>query len=153
MERTTLVKAVVAAVVFAAAGYFVGAKFGNLTNIDAAKKAKDCRGHDCDILIKFTCVDDSHPTTATCVPYAENDLVLVSRGKKIVFSLDSTDDFKFDGAEGIKFTSANSDGYFPCQSQGPKKFKCDNNGPPSEMYKYSIYVQGMNKVDPFVVNY
>jgi len=156
MQKTTLVTAVVAAVVFAVAGYIVGAKFGKVTTINLAQKAKDCRGHDCDVMIKFTCVDDLHPTTATCVPYAENDLILVSHGKKIEFNLDSTDDFKFDGTEGIKFTSANAGSFFPCQSQGPKKFKCENNLPnatPSEMYKYSIYVQGMIKVDPFVVNY
>ena len=156
MQKTTFVTAVVAAAVFGLVGWFAASKSAKVTILSHPQKAKDCRGRDCDVTIKFDCVDPSQPTVTTCAPYAEHEVILVTHGKKIEFNLDATDDFKFDGTEGIKFTSANAGSFFPCQSQGPKKFKCENNLPnatPSEMYKYSIYVQGMIKVDPFVVNY
>ena len=156
MQRTTLAIAVVAAVVFGLVGWYAGSKSAKVTFLSHTQQTKDCRGRDCDNKIKFDCVDPAHPTAATCVPYPEYDVLLVTHGKKIEFNIDSPADFKFDPTDGIKFTSANSGSFFPCQSQGPKKFKCDNNipdGTPSDVYKYSIHVQGMNRVDPFVVNY
>ena len=152
MQRTTVVAAVVAAVAFGVVGYFVGAKSGKVTMLTHPHKAKDCRGNDCDVTIKFDCGTLTVPTP--CEPYAEHEVILVTHGKKIKFTIDTTTTYLFE-SDGIKFTSSNADSYFTCSSQAQgKKFDCDiSANTPSDVYKYWIKVQGMATVDPWAVAY
>ena len=84
MERTTLVTAVVTAVVFAGAGYIAGAaKPGKVTILKHPHAAKTCRGQDCDIQIKFDCADPVHPSPSTCEPYAEFEVIATDKDRKI----------------------------------------------------------------------
>lgn len=147
MQRTTLVTALVAAVVFAVVGWFVGSQTGRVSVLKHGHKSQDCRGKDCDIKIKVDCIDLAHPSAATCEAYADDEVALVSPGKKMNFDID-TPNFVFD-TDGIKF----ADAHIPCQPAGPKKYKCDIAADtPVNLYKYSIRIKGLDQVDPWVVN-
>ena len=79
---------------------------------------------------------------------------MVTPNHKIEFTINTTANFAFDQTDGIKFTSSNAGTYFPCQPQG-QKYRCDNNlpdGTPLDVYKYRIFIQGFDYVDPWVVN-
>ena len=169
MQKSTLVTAVVTAVVFAGAGYIVGgAKPGKVTILKHPHAAKSCRGQDCDIQIKFYCADSVPPSAGTCEPYAEFEVISTDKDRKIKFALvnpASTTNYIFDPTDGIKFTGAlsgnpNFSSYFSCAPQsggGPQdKFTCKvdiPSGTPPDVYKYAIHIQGFSIVDPWVVNY
>ena len=79
--------------------------------------------------------------------------MLTDPNHKIEFEVDSTTTHEFD-TDGIKFTSSNSTGWFPCQAQGNTKYKCDiKDKTPAGLYKYRILIKGLSEVDPWVVNY
>ena len=152
--QKTIVTVLVTAVVFALGGWFAASKTGKVTLLSHAHMYKDCRGKDCDVTIQFACVDATNPTT--CEPYPVEELILVNPKYKIRFAIDPTTNFAFDSTDGIKFTSANADGYLPCTYKSKQKYECDNNipsGTASDAYKYQIHVQGMTIVDPWIVNY
>ena len=169
MQKSTLVTAVVTAVVFAGAGYIVGgARPGKVTILKHPHAAKSCRGQDCDIQIKFDCADSVPPSAGTCEPYAEFEVISTDKDRKIKFALinpASTTNYIFDPTDGIKFTGAlsgnpNFSSYFSCAPQtggGPQdKFTCKvdiPSGTPPDVYKYAIHIQGFSIVDPWVVNY
>ena len=107
----------------------------------------DCGGRDCSIVIKFAC------GVFTCEAYPDKEVVLTDPNHKIEFEVDSTTTHEFD-TDGIKFTSSNSTGWFPCQAQGKTKYKCDiKDKTPAGLYKYRILIKGLSEVDPWVVNY
>jgi hypothetical protein len=156
MERPMAVGvALVTAVVVGVAAYFAGTRHGRVTILSHEHKAKDCRGGgNCDVTIKFDCVDQTDPSTCEPYPY-QAEVIQTKPGYKINFEIDTTTSFLFDPTDGIKFTSTNSNSYFDCKAQGGnKKYKCDiaNNTPP-ELYKYQIHVTGMNIVDPWGIVY
>ena len=160
MQTTTVVAALVTGVVFAVGGYVLGTKSGKVTPLTHKPTGKSCGSGDCNVTIGFDCVDPTHPTNTTCVPYADPDVVVMRTGHKIKFKIDSThNDFKFDSADGIKFTSSNvQTGWLPCTPQGGsgKDYSCDNNiptGTDPDAYKYAIHIIGFSIVDPFMVNY
>ena len=149
MQRTTLVTALVTALVFAVGGWYVGSMRTKVSILKHGHQSKDCRGNDCDVKIKIDCTDPAHPSAATCEPYADIEVALVSPGKKINFDVD-TAGFEFD-TDGIKF----ADTHIACQPSGSsgKKYKCDiAANTPVNLYKYSIRIKGLDPVDPWVVN-
>jgi hypothetical protein len=146
MQRATVVTSLIAAAVFAVVGWFVGSQSGKVSFLSRPPSG-DCRGKDCTVNILFDC------TSNPCVPYADRDVILTTSNHKIEFQIDPTTNYDFDQSDGIKFTSGNANGYFPCQPQGKKKYKCDiASGTPPGLYKYWVHVQGLNVVDPWVVN-
>ncbi len=155
--QKTAVAVLVTAVVFALGGYyFARSKPPQVTLLNHAHKYQDCRGKDCDVTIKFDCGDAANP--ATCAPYADDELILVNAEHKMKFTIDPTTHYDFDPSDGIKFTSANANGWLPCHPQphSTTVFVCENHIPPgtaSDAYKYQIHVQGMTIVDPWAVNY
>ena len=155
--QKTAVAVLVTAVVFALAGYYVaGSRPPQATLLKHAHQYHDCRGKDCDITIKFVCVDAAN--ASTCEPYADYELILVNAEHKMKFTIDPTTNYDFDPNDGIKFTSTNANGWLPCspQAHNTKVFGCENHIPPgtaSDAYKYQIHVQQMTIVDPWAVNY
>ena len=147
MEKTTLFTAVVTAAVFAGAGYIVGAKSAKILYPTHPHVGKSCKGGNCDIDIKIAC------ESATCIPYADPEVVVVDTGYKIKFTIDNSTSYLFDASDGIKFTSP----FFTCSTNpARKKSECDVTIPPGTplgFYKYSIHVTGLAVVDPWVVNY
>ena len=145
MTRTALVAATAAAVVFAAVGFLLGANGGRI--LSHPHNSDDCRGRDCVVTIKFDC------TLFTCEPFADKEVILVTPNHKIQFDIDSSKSYEFE-TDGIKFTSANANGWFDCQPQGKTQFKCDiKTGTPPDLYKYWIKIKTLKVVDPWVVNY
>jgi len=144
MRAKTLGAMVAVGLVVAAAGFFVGS---SVSIQKYPHKGDDCRGRDCSIVIKFAC------GVFTCEAYPDKEVVLTDPNHKIEFEVDSTTTHEFD-TDGIKFTSSNSTGWFPCQAQGKTKYKCDiKDKTPAGLYKYRILIKGLSEVDPWVVNY
>ena len=143
--RTTIVTALLTAVVFAVAGCALVPRADKVVILKHPHGSKDCRGKDCDVTIKFVCVDSKDPKT--CAPYAAEEVILVNPNHKIEFSLDGRD-YEFDTG-GIRFSA----GRFDCSAQGPRKYKCDNREAAPGLYKYEIRIRNMEPVDPWVVNY
>jgi hypothetical protein len=147
MQRATLVTAFVAALVFGVAGWFVGAKSAKVGILKHDHKSQDCRGRDCDAKIKVDCVDPANPSAATCEPYAVEEVLRVSNGKKIMFEI-ADPGYEFD-TDGIKFASSS----FVCTPNGPRKYKCEVDAATTpDVYKYSIKLKNLDRVDPWVVN-
>jgi len=151
MQRANVVTALVAAVVFGVAGYLLAPGSGKVTILTHPHKIKDCRGADCDVTILFDC------TGSPCEPYTDNEVIQVNTGHKIKFKI-SNSTYAFDPTDGIKFTSANSGNWLPCNPQGSTtdKYDCTNNipaGTPTDIYKYQIHITGLTVVDPWMVNY
>jgi hypothetical protein len=159
MQRITVVTALVTAVVFAAAGWVVGSKFGKVTILlKHSHEEKNCKGVDCKVDIKIDCVDPSHPSAATCEAYSDKAEVIRfdDKNKAIDFEI-KTSGFDFNQTDGIKFTTFNDgDKYFtPCTPGGStKKYTCAINGAKQYiLYKYSIHIETLDPTDPWVVNY
>jgi len=156
MQTKMIVTALVTAVVFGVAGWFVASKTAKVKpppheHINPNK----CSSGDCNVTIKFACITPASPTADTCDIYADPEVVLIKPGKQIKFTIDNTYGFPFDQTDGIKFTSSNS-GSFVCTPNGNQKYKCDNTlaaDAPIEAYKYQIHVTGFDIADPWVVNY
>ncbi len=155
MQGTTVVTALVTAVVFGVAGWFLAPNSGKVTILTHPHPLpRECRGNDCDVTIKLDCAGSA------CEPYAEYDVILVNTGHKIKFTIDNPphSNYAFDQTDGIKFISPNSGTYLPCAPQGQTqdKYTCDNNippGTPTDIYKYQIHITGLPIVDPWMVNY
>ena len=151
MQSSVVITALFTAAAFGVGGWYLGAKTGKVAVLTHAHKSKDCKGKDCDVTIKFDCVDPSKP--ATCEPYAEEEVILTTSKHKIEFNIDKSTSYEFD-TDGIKFTSANSNGWFDCKADGKQKYTCDiSKDTPADLYKYSIRVKGMDVADPWIVNY
>jgi hypothetical protein len=158
MQRPMVVLVtLVAAVVFAVAGYFAGLRFGKVAILKHQHNAQDCRGQGtCQIEINVDNCDASHPDPSTCDVYAVEELILIDKkNSKIDFKI-ATNGFAFDQKDGIKFTTYNSgDQYFACSPQG-QGYKCQNNipdGTPATGYKYVMHIQNLGYVDPWIVSY
>jgi hypothetical protein len=150
MDRTTVITAMATAVVFALGGWFTGTHASKVTILKHKHLSKDCTGKDCAVDIQFDCVDPSDPHT--CEAYALQEVLLTTANHKIEFTIDAMTSFEFD-TKGIEFTSTHSNGYFPCESQGKQKYKCDmSKDTPPDLYKYQIPIKGMDTTDPWVVN-
>jgi len=146
MQTSMIVKLLVTAIVFAGGGWFAATQSVKVTTRGHPPPA-DCRGKDCNVTIMFNC--DASP----CVPYALPEVILTKPNYKIQFEIDPATNYTF-ASDGIKFPSGTAGTNFACQAQGSKKFKCDiKPGTPPDIYKYAIHVQGLDVVDPWVVNY
>jgi hypothetical protein len=158
MQRQMVVVALVTAVIFAVAGWFVGLRQpGKVTVLKHQHNGQDCRAKGtCQIEINIDNCDSAHPDPTTCDVYSVEELTLIdSNNGKIDFKI-ATNGFAFDQRDGIKFTSYNSgDQYFPCNPQG-QGFTCQNkipSGTPGAGYKYVIHVVNLGYVDPWIVSY
>ncbi|MEO7761127.1 MAG: hypothetical protein ABIS68_04345 [Casimicrobiaceae bacterium] len=148
MQRTTVVAAFVAAVVFSIVGWLVGSQSHNVTPPSKPPSA-ECKGNECTIEILFDCA------LTPCVPFPDREVVLTSvkNAIKIKFQINDKK-YEFNQSDGIKFTSSNSNGYFLCTPQGKQGYECKTEKEiPGGVYKYSIHVEGLSVVDPWVVNY
>lgn len=159
MQKTTLVTAGVAAVVFGLVGWFAGSQSGKVTILKTSRETKPCQGAaDCKVDIEIQCVNLSRPTPTTCDSYAyKAEVITINAGNAAIDFDIKTPGFDFEQSDGIRFTSLNNgDKVFGCTPQGGanKKFKCIITGAtPSTIYKYSIHIKGLDPTDPWVVNY
>lgn len=152
MTRTTVVTALVAAVVFAVAGFLVGTKSGNLVPRHKHDQT-DCTAKDeCPIKINVDCA-----LLVVCEPYPEYEVVLTKsdkKEKKLAYTIDQTT-YEFDSG-GIQFTSLNDgDKYFTCSvGDTTKQYNCKiDKDTKAALYKYRILVKGLDPVDPWIINY
>ena len=165
MRNTTMVSAVVAAVVFGVGGWLVGTQFKAQQGgrVHLVKKdhphggPKNCKGQSRTITIKFDCDDPSNPTPDTCVPYPDQEAILVGSGDNFTFKIDPHfNQFNFDPNTGIQVTVGipqGPGGNFPCTYQNGNIFNCSvTAGAKLGLYKYMIQILNFDRVDPWIVN-
>jgi hypothetical protein len=158
MQSKTLVTVLITAVVFAVGGWLVGSKTAIVgkTPRTQTPTSQDCRKQaTCKIDIYVDACDADHPNPTTCDVYALQDVTLIEGGiSKIDFNI-KTQGFKFESSDGIAFTALNNGNQiFSCHPQGGN-YRCDVSNPSGANgpFKFTIHVQHLNVVDPWVVNY
>ena len=138
------------AIAFAGMAGLFGPKIERTTiALHGQKQPRDCRrgGNTCAVSIHVRC-DDTSNEPQSCEPYPvlteEAQVIVANAGQTITFDIaDNT--FKFDATNGISSTDLTG-----CNGNA-NKFTCKV-PMQSKVSKYSIQLQGMSPVDPWVVN-
>jgi hypothetical protein len=159
-----MVTALVAAVVFGVGGWLVGTQFNaqQAGRVHLVKKdhphggPKNCKGQNCTITITFDCDPGSTPAPDTCIPYPDQEAILVGPQDNFAFKIDPHfNQFKFDPNTGIQVTVGIPQGpgnNFPCAYKNGN-FECSVvSGTPPGLYKYMIQILNFDRVDPWIVN-
>jgi hypothetical protein len=159
MQTNTWVTVLLTAVVFAVGGYFIGTKT-TLRPVSVSTHppvGQNCGGGTaCNIEIRVgnNC-NPAHPDPATCDVYAVQDVTVINAdNKNITFDI-TTNGFTFNPHDGIAFTALNGGNtIFNCSPSGTN-YNCAVTNPNNQHgpFKFTIHVQNLNVVDPWVVNY
>jgi hypothetical protein len=164
MRTNTWVTVLLTAVVFAVGGYFIGMRAAPPSRPPPVPVSgpqptgQNCGGAlNCNVEIDVDKCNPAHPDPAVCEVYALQEVTLINAGNKTINFDIKTNGFTFNSQDGIAFTSfMGGNGIFNCSPSNPSSsYVCKVTNPNGEHgpFKYTIHVQGLNVVDPWVVNY
>jgi hypothetical protein len=108
------------------------------------------------------CSDDDHcrvqvfvkcPTIVTCETSVDITEIHV-HGHNVFWELDDAAkrQFEFDPYSGIRFKTDDGKNNFVCAPSGPGKFHCRNDNKFHGRMEYGVKINGVRRLDPWVVN-